>query len=216
MRETPINRPRQGHKRRSVLVLGILVAAAMGITACGGASTTTVTTTSSSVIRMPSVIDRRQADAAAILRRAGFKLSYLAAPNSATPGTVTTQYPAPGSRFAKGSEVTLTISARPRAGNPPTTRGATHCGGSVEFTGGPRQAKGIRATLAHCGEALALVNNAHRLLNSCPKGEQCNVDAYSCTQAYYGGPTLFVRCVSRKPANAPGPVAEVQWEWGGY
>jgi hypothetical protein len=180
--------------------------AAMALGSCGGGSTTTVATTAA--LRMPDVTGKQQSDAETTLRDAGFKTSYLAVPNNAQPGTVLAQSPAAGSPVAKGSKATLTISATPRPGTKPAATHGTVCGPVVHFTGSPRRAQGITAQRVSCSAALVEVNVAHRLLNSCPKGEHCDVGDYSCTQRYYGGPTLAVRCVSGR--------GTARWEWAGY
>jgi PASTA domain len=203
-----------GNGMRWVVTLGIVVSAAMALASCVGGSTTTVTTTAA--IRMPRVAGQDATRAEAILHDVGLKTSYIAVPNKARPGTVLGQYPAFGSPVPRGSKATLTISASPGARNEAkVVRGGTPCG-VIHFTGVPHEARAIAVKVGSCDEAKKLVRTAHGTLGGCEKGARCDVGDYTCTQSYFGGPSMAVRCVSRKPANAPGPSTEVGWEWAGY
>ena len=127
------------------------------------------------------------------------------------------QYPGTGSPIRKGGKATLTISATPGRRNE-VRRGAARrnpCDG-IHFTGVPHEARAIGATVASCREAKKLVRTAHGTLGGCEKGARCDVGPYTCTQSYFGGPRMSVQCESRKPANVPGPQAEVFWQWAGY
>ena len=91
----------------------------------------------------------------------------------------------------------------------------TPCG-VIHFTGVPRQARAIGATVAGCSEAKKLVRTAHGTLGGCEKGARCDVSGYTCTQRYFGGLKMSVQCESGNATNAPGPQAEVFWQWAGY
>jgi hypothetical protein len=201
-----------------LLVSAVLgVAAALALTSCGGGSTTTVTTTTPAAIRMPRVTGQDATRAEAILREIGLRTSYIAIPNNVRPGTVLLQYPGIGAPIPKGSKATLTISASPGRRNEVGRAFdlGTPCG-IIHFTGVPRQARAIGAMFASCKEAKKLVRTAHGTLETCEKGARCDVGPYTCTQSYFGGPRMSVQCESRKPANVPGPQAEVFWQWAGY
>lgn len=194
--------------------LVLVMSAAMALSSCGGGSTTRVqeTTTTAAVFSVPKVTGKQERDAESTLRRVRgeFRVDpLLQVPNAARPGTVLAQHPSAGSPAAKGSAVTLTVSAAPQltAPGPPAPTG-TRCGGTVRATGVPRRARNISASGVSCSAALIEVSAAHRLLGSCAKGDHCKVGDYSCTQTYYGGPTMSVLCVRGQHL--------VRWEWGGY
>jgi beta-lactam-binding protein with PASTA domain len=62
------------------------------------------------ILPAPDLVGSPWRDAAAGLRRAGFKVSFVSVPSALPRGTVTAQDPKPGTRVAKGSDVRLKVS----------------------------------------------------------------------------------------------------------
>ena len=72
-------------------------------------------------VPVPSVIGSTQSSATSDLRRAGFKVAAKEIQASEPRGTVVTQTPAPATRAARGSVVTISVSSGPATTTGPTT-----------------------------------------------------------------------------------------------
>jgi beta-lactam-binding protein with PASTA domain len=101
----------------AILVIGGLVIA-WALTRDHHHKTRTVVVTQS--VRVPDVRGRAQADAVAAVERAGLQAVVDRRASSRTAGTVIDERPAPGTSLARGSSVTLIVSAGKRA--PATVR----------------------------------------------------------------------------------------------
>ena len=123
-----------------------------------------------------------------------------AIPNNSRPGTVLLQYPGTGSPIRKGDKATLTISASPGARNEVGRGAQWEPRAAASASPAYRMRPGHRCDGRRVAVRPRSYPDCSGTLRKCEKGGRCDVGGYTCSQSYFGGPTMSVRC---GPGNPP-------------